>query len=48
MRVQDKIKGQHIAKGRADELPVPHHTGFALPRPETGEEQKPQYGLLAR
>jgi NADH-quinone oxidoreductase subunit B len=27
MRVQDKIRGKRYAKGVADELPLPHHSG---------------------
>jgi NADH-quinone oxidoreductase subunit B len=29
MRIQDKIKAKRIAKGAADVLPVPHHSGCA-------------------
>ncbi len=29
MRIQDKIRGKRYAKGTADELPVPHHSGHA-------------------
>jgi len=29
MRVQDKIKAKRIAKGALEQLPVPHHTGYA-------------------
>ncbi len=28
MRLQDKIRGQRIARNAVDELPVPHRTGF--------------------
>lgn len=31
MRIQDKIRGKRIHKGAIEELPVPHHTGHALP-----------------
>ena len=37
MRIQDKIQGQRIAKRKdgpgkmADELPVPHHSGYVAP-----------------
>jgi NADH-quinone oxidoreductase subunit B len=38
MRIQDKIKGQKITKRDgtrlADELPVPHHSGYSEPRVE--------------
>lgn len=29
MRIQDKIKARKIAKGAAEVLPVPHHSGYA-------------------
>jgi len=29
MRIQDKIKSKRITKGGLEELPVPHHTGYA-------------------
>jgi NADH-quinone oxidoreductase subunit B len=29
MRIQDKIKAKRIAKGALEQLPVPHHTGYA-------------------
>ena len=32
MRLKDKIRGKRYAKGAADVVPVPHHTGHPLPR----------------
>lgn len=29
MRIQDKIKSKRLARGAFDELPVPHHSGYA-------------------
>lgn len=29
MRIQDKIKAKRITKGAVDQLPVPHHSGYA-------------------
>jgi NADH-quinone oxidoreductase subunit B len=43
MRIQDKILGQRIAKRKdgvgkmADELPVPHHSGYVAPAGGEGE-----------
>jgi NADH-quinone oxidoreductase subunit B len=43
MRIQDKILGQRIAKQKggpgkvADELPVPHHSGYVAPATGEGE-----------
>jgi NADH-quinone oxidoreductase subunit B len=42
MRVQDKVKAQHIVKGQEDELPVPHHSGWVqVPAgvPDRGSEK---------
>jgi len=29
MRIQDKIKSKRLARGASDDLPVPHHSGYA-------------------
>ena len=29
MRIQDKIKAKRIVRGASDQLPVPHHSGYA-------------------
>ena len=29
MRIQDKIKAKRLARGASDDLPVPHHSGYA-------------------
>ena len=48
MRVQDKIKGQRLAKGKADELPIPQHTGYVAVPEGIDEMHEPQYGLVHR
>ena len=47
MRVQDKIKGQRIARNKPDELPVPHHSGYVT-NPGYEEWPEPAYGLLRK
>jgi hypothetical protein len=43
MRIQDKILGQRIARQKggdgkvADELPVPHHSGYVAPAVTSSE-----------
>jgi NADH-quinone oxidoreductase subunit B len=42
MRVQDKVKVQHFIKGKEEELPVPHHSGWVrIPEgvPDRGSER---------
>ena len=48
MRVQDKIKGQRLAKGKMDELPLPQHTGYVAVPEGIEEMHEPKYGLLHR
>jgi NADH-quinone oxidoreductase subunit B len=50
MRVQDKVKSQRIAKGKEDELPIPHHSGWVdVPKgvPNRGSQKPTEEAVTA-